>query len=617
MLVPLMKVDFSPVRLASLPVLVLCACSSFAQIAVRLPDTVVTATRIAQPLTEVVADISTLDRDDIERLGASSVTQLLRNLPGLQTTGTGDASRVYIRGADARMTALYVDGVRVDSQDGLTLGGGAPWELIPVSQIDRIEVVRGPVSAVYGSDAMGGVVQIFTRRGQGAAAPYINLGLVSLNTQQASAGVSGGLSGWSYAVGWAHENSDGYNTRPDLTHAPDHEPESQRSASMRLGYALSATNQVEVSALDSQRDSHYVPWGGGSDYAAHAHLSSAALKWQAQWSGDYRTQFSVSNATVAKRDDAPNDYQTTAQSVLLENHLKVAGATLSATLEQKRDAFSALATNWDPSIKGDRTQNAVALGFGSNWGAHAIQLNVRSDRDSIFGPHQTGAAAYAYRVTPAWRATLSSGTAFRAPTLEQIFGPYGSVRLQPETNQSTEMGLSYDAAATAFKAVTYRNAISSMISSSATLDTCSAGYFCYYNVGKASIRGVTFSGRQQFQHLELHAALDLLDPYDDITGRVLTLRARRTWSLGVETQAGGWQWGASVQGVGERFDNAANTELLPAYEVLHLHASTPLGKDWRLALRVDNATDRFYQEVGSYATPGRLVFLALQWQPAH
>ena len=115
---------------------------------------------------DVVADVSIVDREQIERSGANTTAELLARLPGLQAITHGDSSRIYIRGADARMTALYIDGVRVDSQDGLMLGGGVPWELVPLAQVDRIEVLRGAASAVYGSDAMGGVIQIFTKRGR-------------------------------------------------------------------------------------------------------------------------------------------------------------------------------------------------------------------------------------------------------------------------------------------------------------------------------------------------------------------------------------------------------------------------------------------------------------------
>ena len=163
----------------------------------------------------------------------------------------------------------------------------------------------------------------------------------------------------------------------------------------------------------------------------------------------------------------------------------------------------------------------------------------------------------------------------------------------------------------------YRNVISNMISSSATLTTCSAGFFCYYNVGQASIQGATLSGKYSTQSYDMRATLDLLDPRDDITGKVLSLRARRVMTLGVDRRLAGWLVGADVQAVGERFDDAANTTQLSGYTLLNLGASTQISREWRLVTRVNNALEQVYQQVGNYATPGRTFFVGLNWQPVN
>jgi len=611
-----MKNYLSKTQIALLSLAAVLVLPSHAQPVLNLNEVVVTANRVEQPITEVVADVSIIDRAQIERLGATSVPQLLARLPGLQAISFGDASRIYIRGADSRMTALYVDGVRVDSQDGVSLlGGGVPWELVPVSQIERIEVLRGPASAVYGSDAMGGVIQIFTRRGETGFASYVNLGLGSLNTKRGSAGLSGAQSGWDYALGLGLEDSAGYNTRPDLIHTPEREASASKTASLRLGYQIAAAQRLELTALDSQLESHYVPWGGGTDYTAQGNLTTSALKWKAQWTSAYSTSLTLSRSQIAKKDDVPFDYRTTLQNTLFENNWRLGVATLSAVLEQKKDAFDAKPSGYfDPAFSGDRTQNAVALAYGVSYARHSVQINLRDDHDSVFGAHQTGAAAYAYAFAPNWRATLSTGTAFRAPTLEQIYGPYGSAGLQPETNHSTELDLGYSAPTRSFKVVAYHNNISDMISSSATLATCAAGYFCYYNVGQASIQGLTLSGQQHFKNYDLHASVDWLDPRDDATGKELSLRARRSLSLGLDRRLAEWQLGAEVQATGPRFDDAANTTVLPGYALLNLTANTQLSKAWKLVVRIDNASAVKYQQVAGYATPGRTLYAGLQWQ---
>lgn len=607
----------APVRLGATAFAVFAAFPALAQVqATALPEVVVIASRVAQPVTDVVADVSIVDREQIERSGANTTAELLARLPGLQAITHGDSSRIYIRGADARMTALYVDGVRVDSQDGLMLGGGVPWELVPLAQVDRIEVLRGAASAVYGSDAMGGVIQIFTRRGEAGFTPFVNLGAGSFNARTREAGFSGAQSGWDYALSISREDSDGFDTRPDLVHNPDHEASSRQSGSLRLGYQLSSAHRVELKALDSQLDSQYVPWSGGTNINVKSGLSTLALNWSAKWSDRYSTRLSLLQSQVAQTDDAPHDFKTNLQTVLFENNFRLGFGTLTAVLEQRKDKFDYMATApWDPAVAGERTQNAFAAGYGANYGQHAVQANVRQDNDSLFGAKQTGALAYAYKFAPRWRANASMGTAFRVPTLEQVFGPYGDLKLAPESNKSRELGVSYTDAKRSFSAVMYRNDISNMISSSQTLSTCSAGAFCYYNVGQASIQGVTLSGTQRLGAYEMRASLDALDPVDSATGKTLCLRARKNLTLGVDRHVAAWQLSGELQAVGERFDNAANTIVLPGYARLNLTAATQLAKDWRLVMRIDNALDAQYQQVGQYATPGRTIFASLQWRP--
>ena len=184
----------------------------------ELRETVVTATRVEQPLSDLVADVSIIDSETIQRSGAVGVADILARVPGIQITrngGPGSNASVYVRGGETRFTAVYIDGVRVDSQST----GGATWEQIPLSQIDRIEVLRGPAAAVYGSDAVSGVIQLFTKKGEGKPAPYVGVGFGNRGTYTAEAGVSGAAGAFDYSLGMTHERSDGFNARPIPTDA--------------------------------------------------------------------------------------------------------------------------------------------------------------------------------------------------------------------------------------------------------------------------------------------------------------------------------------------------------------------------------------------------------------
>ena len=204
----------APVRLAATTLAVLAAFPVLAQspAASTLKEVVVAATRVAQPLSDLVADVSIIDRAQIERSGASGFADLMARLPGVEfqrNGGPGTTTSVYLRGAETRFTAVFIDGVRIDSQ----ATGGASWEAIPLGQIDRIEILRGPAAAVYGSDALGGAIQIFTRRGEGGFTPYVGLGFGTDNTRKAEAGFSGASGAFDYSLGLADDQSDGYNAR--------------------------------------------------------------------------------------------------------------------------------------------------------------------------------------------------------------------------------------------------------------------------------------------------------------------------------------------------------------------------------------------------------------------
>ena len=215
-----MKIRLKNVRLAALPLALAAAFPSFAQTTAanpavaQLKEVFVTATRTAQPIGDVVADVTIIDREVIERSGAAGLADVLARVPGIEISrngGVGNATNIFTRGGESRHTVVLIDGVRVDSQ---STSGGANWQAIPLAQIDRIEIVRGPTSAVYGSDAAAGVIQIFTKKGQNGFSPAITLGYGSYNTQKVEVSASGATGSVDYLVGIAQTSSDGFNVRP-------------------------------------------------------------------------------------------------------------------------------------------------------------------------------------------------------------------------------------------------------------------------------------------------------------------------------------------------------------------------------------------------------------------
>lgn len=620
-----MNTCISNLRLALVPLALAAAFPSFSQTqgALQLKETVVTATRSVQPLSDVVADVSIIDREQIERSGAVGLADVLKRLPGIEIArngGPGSTTSVFLRGAESRFTAVYIDGVRVDSQ----ASGGAAWESIPLALIDRIEVLRGPAAAVYGSDALGGVIQMFTKRGEDGFAPFVDIGLGTYSTRKLDAGFSGASGSFDYALGLARETSNGFDSQPQRLSGsptalsnPDQDGYRSTSANARLGLKINRAHRLDATLLASDMTSQYdasfgyTPAKPVDDLSLHK-LHALGLNWQAQWSDAYSTRLGVTESQE-RYETTPSAYLTTTRlrGYTLQNELRLGAHLFSAALERKEDHLE------NAPIDRGRSQNALALGYGFTDKRHTIQLNLRHDKDSEFGGKTTGSAAYAYAFTPEWRASASAGTAFRAPTLYQRFSEYGVPTLVPESSRNVELGLRWTQGASSAGLVAYRNKVDNLIDYVGGAGPCASPWGCYANTAHAQYSGLTLSAAHAVGSVNLTASLDLQNPRDLDTGKQLARRAKRHGTLTADTRVGRWQLGAEAQFSGRRYDYdfAGNTSVLSGYSLLNLSATMPLNKDWTLLARVDNLADKQYELARTYATAGRSFYVGVKWAP--
>ena len=571
----------------------------------------VTATRTAQPLTDVVADVSIVDRETIEQSGATGLGDVLARLPGIEmarTGGPGSTTSMYVRGAETRFTAVYIDGVRVDSQ---AVSGGTTWEAIPLEQVERIEVLRGPAAAIYGSDAVAGVIQIFTKKGEPGVAPYVGVGAGTHGTYRAEAGVSGASGAVDYALGIARETSKGFNAKKDGN--PDRDDRHATSASGRLGWQLNTAHRLEGNFLYNDTDSGYDVSKTADDRSLHR-LQTLGLNWQAQWSRSYKTRLSITDSQD-RYQTKPSPYltDTRLRGYLFQNEWRLGVHQFTAALERREDQLE------NAPIDRSRAQNALALGYGLHIGAHTLQLNARHDDDSEFGGKSTGSATYGYAFAPNWRATASAGTAFRAPTLYQRFSMYGDATLQPETSRNVELGVKWARDASSFSATAYRNNVSNLIDWVNGAGPCPGGTGpfpgCYANVGKARYEGLTLAGSTRVAQVQLRGSLDLQNPKNLDSGKLLARRARQHASFGADTRVAGWTLGGEAQVSGQRYDYVTNKTRLGGYTLLNLYASTRLARDYQILARLDNLADKNYTLANGYATPGRTLYVGVKWAP--
>jgi vitamin B12 transporter len=608
-----MKVVRLSAPLAVLPCVLAAAFPVLAQ--TTLKETVVTATRMEQPLTDVVADVSIIDRETIERTGGRTLADVLARLPGVEFMRQGGPAantEFFLRGANTRFTAVFIDGVRVDSQ---YQSGGASWSVLPLAQVDRIEVLRGPAGAVYGSDAVAGVVQVFTRRGDGPFSPFLAMDAGSYGTLRSNAGFNGALESFDYSFGISREDSRGFSTKVAKAGVnPDLDGYRSSSANARLGWNLLPGQRVEATVLRNDVDGQYDGNASKDDHAIRR-METAGLAWKGQWGPVYSTELSASQSKdrydVQANRIRSSIADTQVSSYLFNNAWLTSYGLFNAVLERREDQLSSWSKSGSTITVIDRARalDGLALGYGTSLQEHSVQLNARHDHDSEFGGKSTGSAAYAYRFASDWRATASFGSSFRAPTLFQRFHPiYGSVTLQPESGLNREVGLKYQAAGKEFGFVVYRNRIENLIAFNSISNR-------YTSTARALLEGVTLSGATRVGDVNLRASADFQDPRDLVTGKQLKQRAREHGTLGADTQFGSWTFGADVVFSGERFNDDANQVRLAGYSLVNLYLSKPLGKDWTFLARVDNLTDRDYTLVKDYVTPGRAFYAGFKWAP--
>jgi vitamin B12 transporter len=579
------------------------------------PQTVViTANRTPQALSSVLADISVVDRAEIERSGVTGVADLLARLPGIEFArngGPGTTTSVFIRGSETRHTAVFIDGVRVDSQ----ATGGPLWEQIPLDQIDRIEVLRGPAAAIYGSDAIAGVVQLFTRRGQGPARPTASVTLGSYHTAQAQVGVSGATDAFDYALSAAHGRSDGFDSRTAAAtgHNPDKDGWKRDAVTARAGFQITARHRIDASLLASNLLSGYDGFTPGLDDQNHHALRSGSLSWQGHWNSDATTRLQLGE-TKSTYESSPSYYrtETTLRNYSLLHDQRIGSNLLTATLERLEDELLNPAAPFTATLSGKRHQDALGLGWRADFGAHGLQAHIRRDNDSEFGGKSTGSLAWGWAFVPQWRVTASAATSFRAPTLYQRFSDYGNPKLVPESGRNVELGLRWAAAGSEASLTAWRNKVSNLISFGAA-GPCVSAFGCYVNVGRAQLEGVTLAGRTSLAGINLHGSVDWHDPRNVDTDKLLQRRARRLATVGADTMLAGWTIGGEVQAAGLRYEDAANAQVLGGYSLLSLYFSKALMQGLALEARIDNLGDKKYELARTYATAGRNGQVTLRW----
>lgn len=580
----------------------------------RLPvmsETVVTATRVATRADQLTSEVVVVDREAIERSAGRTLPEVLARTASVQMSsngGRGKNSSIFIRGAESRHTVLLIDGVRY----GSATSGTPAWDNIPVDMIERIEVLKGPASALYGADAAGGVVQIFTRKGAKGLHPYASATLGSDSYRELSAGLRGGVDNLNYALGVSHVNDKGFSsTNPGVpfgNYNPDRDGFNQKSLTASLDWQFAQNWKLTTGMLYSDGTSHFDD-GPGVDTRSAMRSNIARVGVEGRLASHWTTRLNYnhsvdrSNALVsASAFNIPGLFQTTQDQWSWQNDVVTPVGTVIAgvdSLQQKVDSST-------PYSVTQRRINGVFAGLNGAAAGHSWQLNARRDDNSQFGGSSTGYAGYGYQFNSQWRAHAGYGTSFVAPSFNQLYYPgYSNPLLQPEEGRNLELGVDWTQGNHHVKLIRFDNKIRGFITSGKAP----------VNLPRARIDGWTLGYDGTFDAWTLRAAADALDPRNELTGKQLPRRAKSQLTLGADYRVGAWSFGGTLLAMGKRFDDAANTKPLASYTTLDLQAEYALARDWALQAKLNNVGDRAYETALGYNQPSRQFFVTLRYAP--
>ncbi len=577
----------------------------------NLNEVVVTASRTAQSVDETLASVTLITREDIERSQAITVADMLQKTPGVMITnsgGIGKASSIYLRGTSTKDLLILIDGLRVGSA---TLGQVSVEEL-NLSQIERIEIVRGPRSSLYGSDAAGGVIQIFTRRGVGKYTPSFSVSAGSDGTSIAEVGLRGGDQNRWFNATASGITTDGFDAK--TTGDTDDDGYHNQGLQVKAGQRFNGGHEIEgfFSVTDSENE--YDGFTDKGDALTQVLGARGALELAEFW----RLNLSAGRSW---------------------NHSKTfSGSTFSSRYETKRDSF----TIQNDLLVGDDNQlifgvdylndqiessNAYAETERNNWAGFAqyqltlgqsdLQVSLRVDDNEQFGSHTTGGIAWGIPLNDAIDFVASYGTAFKAPSFNDLYYPgSGNAALIPEESDTYELSLKGQLQGVNWQTSLYQTSFENMIAWA----PIAPGSFTWApsNINKARIRGLELSADYQWQQWLLSGNVSFIDPENRSgvnKGNRLQRRADKIANINIDRDLGALTLGATLHAESRRYTSDSNTSFLEGFGTLDLRAAYQLAPAWQVRAKLSNLLDKQYQTVSGYNQAGSTALFTLAYQP--
>ena len=628
----------------------------------QMDPVIVTATRTPTPAKDVLADYTYIGPEEIEQAAQTSLPELLQQQRGIQISGSGgggNVSSVYIRGSNNNQSLVLIDGVRMESSSL----GGPIWNAIPVSSIDHIEIIYGPQSTMYGADAMGGVIQIFTKKGSANTEFNASSGYGTYGTSINNASISGSIDGinkTAYSIGVSQENSLGFNTvAPNNSCSPQQNPSRPYAClfpTTNTGYTRLGTNgQISQEWSHGQelgltffatKNSYQYPMSAGYDsyYSESTMIPvvdnavnnlfsiSAYTKNQINEKWQSILQLSSSSSSGQNLTNYSNDKISTPEYDLnWQNNIAVGQDTLQVLAERRiQYVYSSNSPNGTQGgcghqysgpdipciVSQNRTTDSVAGSYQLKRGDNLASASIRNDSISSYGSKVTGSIAYGYFFTKEWRANINYGTGFRAPTFNELYYPgSGNTALAPESNRNIEAGLHQENKIYDLHLVAYQNNIQNLIQWQPKTSDIN-GLWGPANYGLVQIRGISLGGNARLGKYIIKGSFDNLSAIDQKTNLDLPNRAKQVANLSAEYRHNKFDIGANVTISGERYgspSSTTNTQWMAPYALANLYTSYEFDRHWTAFARWNNIFNSNYQLTYGNNTPGSNIFAGIRY----
>lgn len=574
----------------------------------QLGNIIVTATRLPQDADTAPSQVAIITRADIDAAGAINLTELLQRKAGVEiraTGGAGQPSGVFIRGANSQQTLVLIDGLRL----GSSTAGGAAFENISLDLIERIEIVKGPLSGVYGSDAIGGVVQIFTRA---ADKPRLTaeVGVGSNATRVVNAGFTAVEDKTTLTVNAGYREVNARSASNPLsgpfTYNPDRDPYRNANLLIKVSQKLWQGELITASAWQSIGRVKYddgVPGDPSNKQILSGYQLASVNEFFPGWKSQFQLGQTVDDIRI--KSSFADTFKTEQNQAVWVNDFKTPFGNINAGGEYREERVASINTDYDSK---KRITRAIFASYIERLGTNQFEFTIRRDDEKQFGKRNTGSVSYGIQLTPQALLYARGGKAFRAPSLNDLYYPgFSNPLLLPERGEQVEGGIKFADKNIRASVVYFDNKIQDLI----VFDLAT---FLPQNIRRARIKGWEMNAGTTLAGFSFNAAWTIQKPNDADNGKQLRSRAKQFGNLSVSRTFGDFSFSTDITASDARFDSASEVaaSTLSGYALVGANVRYRWDKTWSVDVSTANLTDRDYQLARGYNQPARSFFISVK-----